>query len=1244
MAKDINNKFNCYWRVLVSLQDHLINYPGVRKRVESLIGALDSKNYSRAAGLLRSIALENLHIYSSLPDSAFFEILEYFGILLNTEEKQEVMRTLLEFTEAVERREVREKSLELLENHFSEKEAAKNSSYFKSCLGDCGERGFALAKSALSASIALWQKDLKSYGMSSGKSFFDISPQSVLAIASWDELKKIPSYTEIAESVRDSARRLKGIDGVETMLSLAALESMENLADHLIWDASRNIYLLESIGSEDIKKIFSLLAKIDKRHMGAVLDCILALGKKACDLCEVFVDELIDFGFVYPGKTEIGEDWEVVYDRNHVKCIRVWLELFELEPKRMEKILLALIVNLRAGGVFIPDKELFQKDVSKLLNSEINADVKHLARLFPVYYTEIGAAGELRETTTAIDELTYREDKLVHFLRKQVHVESSPLNLELAKRVLEYWYTGDKSVLAGYAPEELIDEEMQKGIGEILRERFDSFESLLECHDFAGPEERDAERIRYMLKLYHLLKAKYALGVEKLSKDLKRFGGEDVDLDRLFGLLKELKEKIESKEKTEGREDIYYKRHIAAGMPSMYGGYYEPKFEALGLSFRIESFVSSEILEEFKNINPQYLTIKKLKSIKDLLSKLILGLELEGFPAVKFRQPLDMLEHSFYSPSFSVGQYLNIFQFFSESFKETINSFFIERYDPLLKRILPRACPDKNIEGLSEKFYRDSIASTFCLQELDLVISETLSSLRRMMEEYDEETCTSIVSYDPELMISSLFEATPKLDNPIFLGSKAFRLKELYSSGIPVPPGFVLTTELFRHMKALSHPGIDREISLMLEGYVRKIEELSGKKFGDKDNPLLFSVRSGTAISMPGAMITFLNVGLNDEITEAFSKRPGFEWSAWDSYRRLLQSWGMANGVDRDCFDRIIEGYKERYGVKLKMNFTPEQMREISFAYKNALIERGIRFEEDPFRQLREAAIMVANSWDSERAMVYRQNFEIADEWGTAVIVQKMVFGNKDIDSGTGVLFTHAPREGKKELYGDFIQMSQGEDVVSGLVHTHPISEQQRIEEGGEASLEHFAPEIYARLLQISEAVLDVSHSPQEIEFTFESKSSEDLYILQSRDLVIPKKMKAFLFAEGNMELIGSGIGIGEALNGIVVFDMEDIERFQGENLVLVRPDTVPDDIALIMRCQGLLTSRGGATSHAAVTAARLGKVCVVNCRDMRVYEKEKRCIIGSTELRTGDKVALDGLHGKVYRGHYPLTEVYDRR
>jgi len=1231
----------------VSLQDFLSNYPGVRKKVEALIEALDSKNYSSAAGLLRSIALEDLHIYSSSP--ALFEILEYFDVLLDTEEKQEVMRTLLEFTEAVERREVREKSLELLENHFSEKEAAKNSSYFKSCLKDCGERGFALAKRSLSASIELWQKDLKIHGISFDKSFFDASPQSVLAIASWDELKKIPSYNEIAESVRDSARRLKGIDGVETMLSLAALESMENLADHLIWDASRNIYMLGSISEEDIRKIFSLLAKVDKRHVGAVLDCILSLGRKACELgeelCEVFVDEHIDFGFVSPGKAEIGEDWEVVYDRNHVRCIRVWLELFELEPKRMEKILLALIVNLRVGGVFIPDKELFQRDVSKLLNSEINADVKHLARLFPVYYTEIGAAGELRETTTALDELTYREDKLVHFLRKQVHVESSPLNLELAKRVLEYWYTGDKSLLSGYVPEEVIDEEMQKGVGKILRERFDSFESLLECHDFAGPKERDIERIRYMLKLYHLLKAKYALGVENLFKDLKgRNVGIDADIDRLFDLLKELKERIESKEKTEGREDIYYKRHIAAGMPSMYGGYYEPKFEALGLSFRIESFVSSKILEEFKSINPQYLTIKKLKSIKDLLNKLILGLELEGFPTAKFRQPLDMLEHSFYSPSFSVGQYLNIFQFLSESFKETINSFFIERYDPLLKRILPRACPGKNTEGLSEKFYRDSIASTFCLQELDLAISETLSSLRKMMEEYDEETCTSIMSYDPELMISPLFEDTQKLDNPIFLGSKAFRLKELYSLGIPVPPGFVLTTELFRHTKALSHPGIDEEISLMLESYIRKVEELSGKKFGDKNNPLLFSVRSGTAISMPGAMITFLNVGLNDEIAEAFSKKPGFEWSVWDSYRRLLQSWGMANGMDRDCFDRIIEEYKERYGVKLKMNFTPEQMREISFAYKNALIERGIHFEENPFRQLREAAIMVANSWDSERAMVYRQNFEIADEWGTAVIVQKMVFGNKDIDSGTGVLFTHAPKEGKKELYGDFTQMSQGEDVVSGLVHTYPISEQQRIEEGGEISLENFAPEIYERLLQISEAVLDVSHSPQEIEFTFESKSSEDLYILQSRDLVIPKKMKTFLFAGGDMELIGSGIGIGEALNGIIVFDIEDIERFPGENLVLVRPDTVPDDIALIMRCHGLLTSRGGATSHAAVTAARLGKVCVVNCRDMRVYEKEKRCIVGSTELRTGDKVALDGLHGKVYRGHYPLTEVYDRR
>jgi len=395
-------------------------------------------------------------------------------------------------------------------------------------------------------------------------------------------------------------------------------------------------------------------------------------------------------------------------------------------------------------------------------------------------------------------------------------------------------------------------------------------------------------------------------------------------------------------------------------------------------------------------------------------------------------------------------------------------------------------------------------------------------------------------------------------------------------------------------------------------------------------------------------MNTFLNVGINDEIIERFAEKPGYAWCAWDCYRRFLQTWGMTHQIPRDAFDEIIIDFKVQEGVEHKMRFSSEQMRELALAYKKLLADRGVRFEEDPHKQMVQAILSVFDSWYGERAKVYRRQLQIANDWGTAVIVQAMVLGNIGNDSGTGVVFTRDPMSSAStvELYGDFTIRSQGEDVVAGLVHTLPVSERQRLRVfGGDISLENHFPEIYAELHRRAQDLVEQrGYGHQEIEFTFESPRRADLFVLQTRDYAPHKKQRQPVFLDEHMEtrVLGRGIGVGGgAMNGVVVFDMQDLERHGDQTpeimRVLVRPDTVPDDIGLIFECDGLLTARGGATSHAAVTASRLGKTCVVNCRVLDVDDEAKTCRIGGHQFRSGDPIAIDGRLGAIYSGHHEI-------
>jgi len=435
---------------------------------------------------------------------------------------------------------------------------------------------------------------------------------------------------------------------------------------------------------------------------------------------------------------------------------------------------------------------------------------------------------------------------------------------------------------------------------------------------------------------------------------------------------------------------------------------------------------------------------------------------------------------------------------------------------------------------------------------------------------------------------------------------------------------------------------------------ISRLERETGLYLGDADRLLTLSVRSGAAISMPGLMSTFMDVGLNDTLAEALSRKPGFEWAAWDSYRRFLQSWAMSSGIERDFFDDIMTEFKTRYGIERKLDFPPVRMRELALAYKARARDLGVKFVDDPFRQVVACIRKVLESWDSPEAKLYRRYLGVAQEWGTAVVVQQMVFGNLSRESGSGVTFTRNPLEpysSQVRLFGDFTARSQGEDLVGGLVFPWPISEAQRLGsptyQGIEHSLQKDYPEVYQALLEVARDLVGKrEYDPQEIEFTFESASGEDLYILQKRAMVHERQDNAPFFDQSSPRFgppVAVGMGVaGGAYSGRVAIDIEQIERLladsPSDDIVLLRPDTVPEDIAMITRVSGLLTARGGSTSHAAVTAKRLGKTAVVDCRALEVLEHEGTARLAGTALKPGDWLSIDGRTGNIFLGRVPTV------
>ena len=495
------------------------------------------------------------------------------------------------------------------------------------------------------------------------------------------------------------------------------------------------------------------------------------------------------------------------------------------------------------------------------------------------------------------------------------------------------------------------------------------------------------------------------------------------------------------------------------------------------------------------------------------------------------------------------------------------------------------------------------------------------------------------------------------------LGGKGANLAEMTNIGLPVPQGFTITTEACTQYYEDSRT-INPDIMAEINEYIGKMEEITGKKFGDKENPLLVSVRSGARASMPGMMDTILNLGLNEDVVEVIAKKSGNARWAWDCYRRFIQMYSdVVMEVGKKYFEELIDKMKEEKGVTFDVELTADDLKELASQFKAEYKEKiGEDFPSDPKEQLMGAVKAVFRSWDNPRANVYRRDNDIPYSWGTAVNVQSMAFGNMGDDCGTGVAFTRDPATGEKKLMGEFLINAQGEDVVAGVRTPMPI-----------AKMEEEFPEAFAQFRDVCKLLEDHYRDMQDMEFTVENKK---LYMLQTRNgkrtaqaalkiacdlvdegmrtekeavaMIDPRNLDTLLHPQFDVAALKAATPMGKALGaspgaaaGKIVFSADDAKEWaaRGEKVVLVRLETSPEDIEGMKAAQGILTVRGGMTSHAAVVARGMGTCCVSGCGDIAMDEENKKFTLNGKEYHEGDTISLDGSTGNIYDGIIPTVD-----
>ncbi|MDY6967102.1 MAG: PEP/pyruvate-binding domain-containing protein [Spirochaetota bacterium] len=1106
-----------------------------------------------------------------------------------------------------------------------------------------------------------------------------------------------------------------------------------------------------------------------------------------------FEDILVKSKFSFPEFTGIATDWSVIVNSSHLENIRTWIKLIALNPSLMKKLSASLIVNLKLGGVFLRDTDVFQRDISKLLDSDYE-DVFYLiislAAVFPAFYHDIGATGNIRAFTEKIDTNHQMNDP-IHFIRKQVHVESSSRTVSLIQKTMEFWMTGDKTTLINMVPSEVYDnldnfyrlinldtenapkmiyKEAQGYFSEFSDERFwdflnsvdhKEFLDFVENNEFHGVNEsekkdsiiffteyfntkipaemtkmlhhiqnlfgidtsktkiwqflyeisdddfremfenvskRDFSRINIekfiiFLHVYRMLFDKYNFSevraIEKLEQYKKEnlFQPKDDFFDKLKGdnLFEALEHLLElqyslkknillSKEIYEPLDTIVFKRHIAFGIPSMFGSYKEKKFDTLKVFFhmnliRVRLFETIiEKLDIVPNIPINF------KEIKHILKMFFRTFFIDGLS----NQDMVYLNNLLDTPNMTVSQFRDIVTHmltvhgeiadrFNETYKyvckEAVLNIGTDKISELFlfKECLPDVETVESIEIIVDRFLRNQIMQSPLLQLFDNLLIKLRDNLINEIGNGNDIVCYNKTDNAKSKggILYEIKRSSMRLDEgmtyaPIWeIGSKAHGLFVVENTdGIKTPEGIVLTSDLIKRIRIrdLNNP---RFISKFVYQLKRLIDEFTNNRFAKPEDPMLLSVRSGAVFSMPGVMDTITNVGITKKVLDHYSQKDS--WFAYDCYRRLIQDLAISYyNMDRRVFENLMIVAKEEAGVNLKERMTGKQMEDLTTEYINAVKKEGHFIPEDPYEQLLYAIIAVYKSWESNLAKKYRGFVNISDQWHTSVIIQRMVFGNLSPSYITGVAHGQYLGHENISLFGEYKTRAQGHDIVSGVAKVFPISEEQKKRYAKSSllpSLEKTYPEIYKKIFDAAKIIRDRWGSEVEIEFTVEN---DIVYILQVRGMTNHVfKIEELVESTEDLQnyLLGQGLAAsGGAISGRVVFDIERIdyirEKYKGDKVILVRPETNPEDVIGIKKSDGILTCIGGMTSHAVLQMRRLEKSGVSDFSMMKIDELNNLAIVNneilgneSVIIKEGDFIAIDGHTGHVYQGFHKTVE-----
>ncbi|TAL38079.1 MAG: hypothetical protein EPN93_04955 [Spirochaetes bacterium] len=1133
-----------------------------------------------------------------------------------------------------------------------------------------------------------------------------------------------------------------------------------------------------------------LLAEVERGgNYYSAFAAIYSIGKAVIEsgritVIDHYVDMLVNSKFRFPEFTGIASDWSVVVNASHIENIRTWMRLIEINPNVTKKLAAALIVNLKLGGVFLKDTDVFQRDISRLLNSnyrDVFYLVISLAAVFPAFYHDIGATGNIRAFTEKIDT-NHQMNDLIHFLRKQVHVESSSRTVLLIQRVMDFWMTGERGALKNMVPAEVFEnlernyrlmnlhaEKAAQAMYVKAKQRFPEHEGLLfwdflnavgkkNFMEFAGsaafdefpPAERadtlagieeyyetqfpaemtkmlhhirsmfdidtsrtqmwkfmyeisdedfrgifedkrlldvskvNIERFILFLHVYRMIYDKYNFSevrdIEKLDQYARenlfeppagffeKLKGRDTRaaLESVLDLQQKLKRDILlSETEYEPIDTIEFKRHIAFGIPSMYGSYKERKFDTLKVFFHcnlVRERLFETIVEGSAIFPHDRIDYDEIRQVLKLFHGTF---EIDGLANHELRSVISLLD----LPNLLISQLRDIITSLlaihgeiSDRFNETykyvcrviIGNIGLER---IVEDYLPHE-RNESVEVIADRFLRDQIMQSPLLQLVDNLLIRLKERIAHELSVRGDVVCLN--GSDLRLAKGRIYfdirkypgvHSEHELFVPLWLaGSKAQGLVIAANlDGVNVPEGLVISSELYKRLREgdTYNPRFQRKILYSLRKY---IDHFTGGRFGNPRDPVLLSVRSGAVFSMPGVMDTITNVGLTQEIVDRLAERD--EWFAYDCYRRLIHDFGISNyGMDRSLFERLMAVAKEEAEVALKEKLSGMQMEVLTKKYRFAINRAGFSVPKDPYEQLFYAIVAVFRSWDSPVARDYRTFVGISDAWGTAVIIQRMVFGNNSPSSITGVVHSHYLGYENIGLFGEYKTRAQGHDIVSGVARVFPISEEQRANYSMAAhfpSLEKSYPAHYRQVYEAVGRIRDRWGNEVEIEFTFED---DMLYILQIRGManhIFEIEEMAESTDELKNHLLGQGLAAsGGAVSGRVVFDIARIglmrEKYPGEKIILAMPETNPEDVIGIKDSDGILTCVGGMTSHAVLQMRRLEKSGVSDFSAMKIDEANNMAIVnrepqgtGKVVIRESDFLTIDGRTGHVYLGFHP--------